>query len=126
MKKLIKPLDLVLIAALLLAGGGLWLARSRARAGVTAVVLVGGEEVRRIDLTKVEAPYEIELNTTPAVTLTVEPGAVSVSKAACRDKLCVKAGRLTKANDSAVCLPARVTVRLIGKTDPGGVDAAVY
>ncbi len=126
MKKLIKPLDLVLIAALLLAGGGLWLTRSRAQAGVTAVVLVGGEEVRRIDLTKVEAPYEIELNTIPAVTLTVEPGAVSVSKAACRDKLCVKAGRLTKVNDSAVCLPARVTVRLIGKTDPGGVDAAVY
>ena len=126
MKKLIRPLDLVLIAALLLAGGGLWLARSRAAAGVTAVVLVRGREERRIDLTKVEAPYEIRLSTTPAVTLAVEPGAIRFSEANCRDRLCVKTGRLTRANDSATCLPARVTVRLIGEPGGGDVDAAVY
>ena len=126
MKKLIKPLDLVLIAVLLIAGGGLWLARSRAAAGVTAVVLVKGEEVRRVDLTRVEEPYEIGLDTIPAVTLTVEPGAIFFSEAQCRDKLCVKAGRLTKVNDSATCLPARVTIRLIGETTGGDVDAAVY
>lgn len=126
MKKLIKPLDLVLIAALLLAGGGLWLARSRAAAGVTAVISVKGREERRIDLTKVEAPYEIALDTSPAVTLTVAPNAVWFSEANCRDKLCMKAGKLTKVNDSATCLPARVTVRLIGETGGSDVDAAVY
>ena len=126
MKKLIRPLDLVLIAALLLTGGGLWLARSRAPAGVTAVVLVKGEEVRRVDLTKVDRPYPIVLDTSPAVTLAVEPGAIRFAEASCRDKLCVKTGKLTKVNDSAACLPARVTVRLIGEADGSDVDVIVY
>ena len=126
MKKLIRPFDLILIAVLLLTGGGLWLARSRAAAGTTAVILIQGEEARRVDLTKVEQPYEIRLDTTPAVTLAVEPGAIWFSEAGCRDKLCMKAGKLTKANDSAVCLPARVSVRLVGEQSGGDVDAAVY
>ena len=126
MKKLIKPLDLVLIAALLLAGGGLWLAHSRAAAGVTAVVLVKGQEERRVDLTRVEAPYEIQLETDPAVTLAVAPNAVWFSEADCRDKLCMKTGKLTKVNDSATCLPARVTVRLIGEPSDSSVDVVVY
>ncbi len=126
MKKLIKPLDLILIAVLLLCGSGLLLVRSRSASGTVAVVSVEGNEVQRIDLTEVTQAYDIVLDSSPAVTLTVEPGAVFVSSAQCRDKLCMKAGKLTRVNDTAVCLPAKVTVRLIGEKSKNEVDAVVY
>ncbi|HBL41428.1 MAG TPA: hypothetical protein DDY98_07665 [Ruminococcaceae bacterium] len=104
----------------------LLLFRSHSASGTVAVISVAGEEVQRIDLTKVTASYDIVLDSSPAVTLTVEPNAVFFSSAQCRDKLCVKAGKLTKANDTAVCLPAKVTIRLIGEKTKSGVDAIAY
>ena len=42
----------------------------------------------------------------------------------CPDQECVQTGQLTRAGESAICLPARVTLRLEGGGD--SVDATVY
>lgn len=55
------------------------------------------------------------------VTVTVRDGAAFVSEADCPDKLCVAAGRLTKAGDAAVCLPNRVTLTVTGAPAHDGV-----
>lgn len=54
----------------------------------------------------------------------VESDGVTFMSSACRDKLCIKRGKLKKAGDTMACVPERVTVVL--KEADGGVDAVVY
>ena len=122
MKKIITRADLLIVAAAVI----LLLVLSFAFIGggkPTATVTVRGETVAEIDLAAVKASYELPLDCDPAITLLVEPGAVSVKSAGCRDRLCMKKGKLTKPGDTAVCLPAGVSVSIEGS---GGYDAVVY
>lgn len=79
-----------------------------------AVVTMNGKEIQRIDLCKVEKPYEIKLNCKPAVVLSVKPGAIRYSHAECHDKLCVNAGWLRNPGDTAACLPSKTIVCIEG------------
>lgn len=87
-----------------------------------AVIAVGGEEVGRVRLSGVTAGYDLPLHTDPQVILRVEPGRVRFQKAGCPDQICVNTGWLTSPGQTAVCLPARASVRIEGA---GGVDAVV-
>ena len=53
----------------------------------------------------------------------IEEDGVSFTKSNCPDQVCVRTGRLTRAGQTAVCLPTRVVVRLIGAGSD--VDAIV-
>ena len=52
------------------------------------------------------------------------PQGAAVTASTCPDQVCVQTGQLTRAGESAICLPARVTLRLEGGGD--SVDATVY
>ncbi|MDR2655574.1 MAG: NusG domain II-containing protein [Oscillospiraceae bacterium] len=77
-----------------------------------AVISVNGQEFRRIALDSVAGPYELPLDCQPPLALMIERGCVYVLWAECPDKLCIRAGKLRKNGDTAVCLPAGVVVRL--------------
>ncbi len=125
MNKLIKPIDLLLIAVLLLAGisAGIYLKKSTQSA--VAVIYVDGDIYQSIELDKVSEPYTVDLPCSPEAALLVEKGCISFSNAACSDKICINSGKLTHRGDTAACLPAQVVVA-IENGEESEIDALVY
>lgn len=125
MKKLIRPLDIILIAVLLLGALGFRLYTKHTTTGATAVIHINGEIYQSIELEKVEESYELLLPCSPAATLYVEKGCISFKNAGCPDKLCVGTGKLTHRGDTAACLPAGVVVT-IENGEESEIDVLVY
>ena len=99
--------------------------RAGAVTGLTAVVSVDGYEVERVSLHgETERTY-----TAGGCTLTVtfcpegETG-VQVTASDCPNRDCVRAGCITRAGQSIVCLPAKFVIELVGGTE-SGVDAVI-
>ena len=104
---------MVLFAVLLFVALGVFrLLMPKETQGLVAVVKVKGEVVSRIELENVAEPYEVTLEGDGGVVLCVSPTGVWFKDSDCPDKLCVNTGKLTYAGQSAVCLPARVSVSL--------------
>ena len=120
-KKFLSPRGMVLCGALLLAAGALYLALS-----LLPVVEQNGQEVARRELSQLTGPETLSLTGENGVevTITFTPQGAAVTASTCPDQVCVQTGLLTRAGESAICLPARVTLRLEGGGD--SVDATVY
>lgn len=87
--------------------------------GTVAVISVNGNEYKRIDLSEVEEPYDLEITTEFGTnTVHVEPGAISVTAASCPDKVCVNQGKLTGGGIPIVCMPNRLVISIEGS----GID----
>ena len=112
LKRFIRPADLIAVAVLLAAAGLLALSFGRAE-GATAEILCGREVLYTIDLTAVKEPYEIALEN--GVTVAVAPGAIRFAHADCPNGLCLRAGELTKAGQSAACIPNETLIRVKGR-----------
>jgi len=114
-----------LLAALLCAGV-IWRQHSGPGGGVLARVYQRGELVEEIRLDRVQERYSFPLTGEGGAenVVEVEPGRIRIVSATCPDQVCVQTGQLTRAGESAICLPARVTLRLEGGGD--SVDATVY
>ncbi len=52
----------------------------------------------------------------------VENGAAYISESDCKCKTCIGFGRLSKAGQTAVCLPNKITIELFGASE---IDAAL-
>ncbi len=104
------PLTIVLVAFLL---GICLLIFSRSDGQLTAVISVRGEVYCEIPLASVSESYELAVEGDGTAVLSVSSQGVAFKSSNCPDKLCVNTGLLTQAGDSAVCLPARVSVKLV-------------
>ena len=124
-RQLLARRELPVILALLLAAGGLLLWARLAPSGSAAVVEVDGREVLRRELNRLAGPEEHAVTGAGGLRVTVElsPRGARVADSGCPDKTCVRAGILTQAGQSAVCLPGRVVLRLEGA---GAADAETY
>ena len=107
----------LLLGLLLLAVGVFFFSRALAPAGQSVLVEQNGETVFRAALGEITEPKTLFVNGTE-IEITRE-GARFLSSG-CPDKVCVKSGLLTRAGESAICLPNRVSLRLTGG---GGADA---
>ncbi len=109
------------ILGLLLLGALALFVFSRSPKGVVAVVERNGEEALRQELSQLEEEKEVELEGENGIRLRLlfSPTGAAVLSSQCPDKVCVHAGKLTQAGEAAVCLPAKVVLRLEG---PAGVD----
>ena len=112
LRRFARPADLIAVALLLAAAGILALAFGL-RDGATAEILCDKEIVYTIDLSAVKESYDITLEN--GVTVTVEPGAICFTDSGCANRLCVRAGKLTKAGQSAACIPNRTLIRITGR-----------
>ena len=125
-KRFLSPLGLVLCGLLVLAAGVLYLGLSLAPQGTRAIVEKSGEVVLERDLSQLTEPETFTLEGEQNIQVTVELSSqgAAVVASGCPDQVCVRTGTLTKAGETAVCLPARVTLRLEGGGD--SVDATAY
>lgn len=123
MRTRIKWGDLVIIGAVLLLAAAIVLVMARGAAGDTlyAEVWQDGALLERVQLTD-NTDREIDIGGHNTVVLAGRTA--EMAWADCPDQVCVRTGRLTRAGQTAVCLPHRVVLKLVGETD-GGVDAIV-
>ena len=96
--------------------GGLLLYRGLGRGeGTVAVISVDGEELERVDLSKVRKEYDLEISTEYGNnTVHIEPGAISVTAADCPDHVCVHQGKLTGSGIPIICMPHRLVIEIEG------------
>lgn len=87
---------------------------------LTVTVCKDGKEVYTAKLDEIAEPTEVGVG---GCVVSVTSDGVYVKKADCPDKLCVGQGRITKAGQSIICLPNRVSVYLTG--EKAEVDAVV-
>ena len=80
--------------------------------GETVLVYQDGQLLRTLDLRQ-DTVFTVE-GPAGENTVTVTGGEVFVSQADCPDQVCVEMGLLTRAGETAVCLPQRVSVRIAG------------
>jgi hypothetical protein len=113
--------DLILIAALLLIAGVLYLALNLGRQeGGVAVVRVDGVEVERHSLS-VNGTFPLNGGSN---ILVIEDGKAWLSDADCPDLLCVKQGKIHYTGQVITCLPNRLTVTVEGG-ESNGIDLVV-
>lgn len=114
--------DVLLIAALLILGGGLALFLwSTRQAGGVVSVQVDGDTVAELPLsedTRLVLGEGAHTNT-----LVIKDGAARVVEASCPDQICVDHGAIRYEGESVVCLPHRLVVTVEGGGS-NGVDVA--
>ena len=76
--------------------------------GRTAVIYKDGQEIARVDLSRVTESYTIPLD---GNVILVEPGSIRMQSADCPDQICVYQGVLHDAG-RIVCLPNRVLIEM--------------
>ena len=124
MRKLLsnkKRADLILVVALLLLAGGLYLTMNANRQeGGVVVVRVNGVETERHSLA-VDGTFPLNGGTN---ILVIRDGQAWLSEADCPDLLCVKQGKIHYTGQVITCLPNRLTVTVEGG-ESDGIDLVV-
>lgn len=115
----------VILAAAVLGCIGMLMIFARLPRGTVAVVEQNGKELFRQPLLSLEEPVEQEFTGNSGISFTVRftrDGAEVIS-AGCPDQVCVRTGKLSHAGETAVCLPAGLSLRMEGGP---GADAVAY
>lgn len=117
--------DILPAAILLLLAAFLFFYFSLQPEGAVAVVEKNGEEILRRQLSQLTQPETVSVEGEEGLQLSVcfYPDGAQILSSACPDQVCVKTGKITKSGETAVCLPARITLRLEGAQ---GADAQTY
>ena len=121
-----RPLDLVL-AALIAAASAWGFMTFRVTEGARALVYIGDRKFAWHELgggkRVVEVPTRIG-----TVRLEIGEGAARVLASPCPNRLCVKTGKVSRAHEEIVCVPAHLLVVIEGADggEEGGVDAITF
>lgn len=109
-RKTVGICDIVAAAAVIaVAAAAYFFMQSDENGPRTALVSADGKTVAEISLDR-DGVYHIEGTD---MELTVKEGGICVSHSDCPDKLCEKTGYIRGGSGSIVCLPNRVSVRII-------------
>lgn len=124
-RKLISRRGVFALLALLVLCLALFLLYRFLPGGTVAIVEKNGEEVLRQELSQLTAEKTVTVEGENDITLTVAfyPDGAAVLSSECPDKICVNKGKLTRGGEAAICLPAKVSLRLEGGPSD---DAATY
>lgn len=124
MKKFIKKGDLIIIVCAAVICALLFLPKLfHGDGSPVAKVYENGGIIHEIDLSAVTESYELKIK---GAVLLIENGAVSYIEADCPDKICVKTGHLSKAGDTAACVPNKTVVTVTNKKSDKKIDVITY
>ncbi|HHV50946.1 MAG TPA: NusG domain II-containing protein [Candidatus Avimonas sp.] len=126
--KLFKKSDLVVISAILLLSLGIWVWYKAyySQTPVMAAIYYNSELVDTISLEGGrERDFSIGQNRNVVLRL-YSDGSIAFVKSDCRDKLCIRSGKLRTVGQSAACLPNGVSVKIIRqKTSDDDLDIVI-
>lgn len=81
-------------------------------------VCVDGKVIKTYPL-ETDSAYDIKDKLSTGNTLVIENGKVYISDADCDDELCVKQGSIKRVNESIICLPHKLVVRITSDENSG-------
>lgn len=116
----IRLADLLLIGFMLLIAAVLLIGRSAFSHKGTAAIVTTPSKTFTLALSK-DRELTLEGRNGIRVVLEVKEGRVRFKQSSCPDKICVHTGWLSKAGQSAACVPAGISIRVSGESS--GVDA---
>ncbi len=113
MFNMIKKADIVLFVVLLLGGIALSLLSAAGNsAGGQVEITANGEPYGTYSLSKNQT---IEIKQNGHINkITIKDNTVQMSYSDCKNQVCVKDGRISRTNQSIVCLPNRIVIRITG------------
>lgn len=113
-----------LFAIILLLSAAVLLLRGGAASGTIAVIVRDGEELQRIDLSRVTQTYTLRLEYPDGGynVIRVEPDKIGVIEASCPDQVCVGQGMIDGLTP-IVCLPNRVMISVTSESEQPTADA---
>ena len=77
------------------------------------VITVDGKIYKEVPLTK-KTDEKIDINTVYGKNeVIIEKGEVHMHESNCKDKICIKMGKISIPGDSIICLPNRVMVKIV-------------
>lgn len=116
MKKTAGKRDFLLLAGVLLTACILILIRRFGERGPAAVVEIASDGVvtETFDLNS-NLEYVIEGPNGGTNRLIIKDGEAWISEASCPDKICVHQGKISREGEIIVCLPNRMTARIVGE-----------
>lgn len=104
---------LLLAVLLILLLGAYLLPGSKGGGSLYAEISIEGELYRRIKLTGHRGRDSLALATARGQNVVVvEDEEIFVLEADCPDRICVRTGRLSKAGDTAACLPHKILIEV--------------
>ncbi|MBQ8202994.1 MAG: NusG domain II-containing protein [Clostridia bacterium] len=92
--------------------------------GEYAVVLKNGEEIGSYPLSQ-NLTVPIKDGDKITNTLVIRDGEAYMESALCPDQICVKHKAVSKENETIVCLPSKIVVKITGAGDKGSPDTVV-
>lgn len=113
-RKKFRPLDFFIIV-LFLSAAVVFLALNmfeNTGGDMIAVVRRDSEELLTVNLSEVSEPYIYCIDGDISVKIEFKHNSAEIIYSDCRDQICVNTGELHNAGQSAVCLPARVSLEI--------------
>ena len=107
-KKYIADIILVISLVILTLVTSIFIYKKQTSNKIYVEVSINGEITNKYS---VDENIEIMLKT--GNVLVIKDGNVCISNADCPDDLCVKQGTISKANESIICLPNKLVVRIV-------------
>ncbi len=105
----------IFAAVLVICAAAFLLLKGSGGHGTVAVIRVDGEIYEKINLDTVAVAYDMEIKTEFGYNkLHIEHDGISVTKADCRDHICMDQGKVSQAGVPIVCLPHRLTIEIEG------------
>lgn len=108
--KLITPRDFLIITAVLIPAL-IFLVVNSGDNGNFAEISYNGKVVKTVSLSE-----ELEFSVN-GVTFSVKENSVCVVSSPCPDKICVKTGAIKRNGETIICLPEKVSVRIISDNE---------
>lgn len=108
----IRPADLILILCLLLVSLSVFIPFQKNQKEQEILVIQKDQQQRYSFLKDQQIPLDC------GGILQIENGAVFVKNMPCTDKICENSGKISQLNESILCLPNHVAIRIVSKEIP--------
>lgn len=103
------------VLILLVLGAVFWIfVQNQRPKGQWAKITYQEDIVQLVDLRK-DGVYQLEAN--PSIMYEIRDGGICFVDADCPDKICEKAGLLTRVGETAVCLPRKTVITVVSGTE---------
>lgn len=115
-RRSIRPVDFLILGLLVAACLLLYFLLRPKTEGAYAVLYRENTEIARFALNE---DLEYTVPDCPDVTLQIKDGAIRFLESDCPDKVCVNSGFLSHPGEYAVCLPNKLSLKVIGQSTDG-------